>query len=106
MAALALAVKGVLDVQEVRFGGKLVARLALLHGLALLPDVATPLVIVVTLFTGDPGFRVTLVAEFNRRFFIPLFLNIQPALVRRCTGIHRCPGSQAPEQSQGNEPTA
>jgi hypothetical protein len=106
VAALALAVKGIFDVHEVRFRGKLVAGLALLHGLALPPDVATPLVVVVTLFAGDPGFGVTLVAEFNRRFFIPRFLNIQPALVRRCNGIHRCPGSQAPEQCQGNEPTA
>jgi hypothetical protein len=106
VAALALAVKGILGVQEVRFWSKLVAGLALLHRLAFPPEVATPFIVVVTLFTGDPGLGVALMAEFNRRFFMPRFLNVQPALVRRRDGAHRPPGSQAPEKRQGNEPTA
>jgi hypothetical protein len=97
VATLALAVKGLLGVQDLCFRGKIMAGLALLHRLTFPPEIATLLVIMVTLFAGNIGLGVAAMAELDRRFFPLRFLKFQPALVRRVGGAHRGPGPQAPE---------
>jgi hypothetical protein len=106
VTAFALAVKGLLGVQDICFGGEIVAGLALFHRLTFPPEVATLLVIVVTLFAGDTGLGVAAMAELDRRLFPVWFLNFQPALTRRGGGVHRCQGPQAPKQQEAQEPTA
>jgi len=98
VAALALAMKGLLGFQDVCLGGETVAGLALFHRLPLPPEVTALLVIVMTDFAGDPRLRVAQVAEPDRRFFVLGLLNPQPALIRRGVGAHRAPGPPAPEQ--------
>lgn len=87
VAALTLAVKGVFQIQTIRFRGKKVAGLALFHRHAFLPEVAALLDVMMALFTSDPGLGVAPVAEQYWRFFPPLrLMDIQPAFSRRLGG--------------------
>ncbi len=67
MAPLTLAMEGSLQVQAASLGPQAVAGLALLHRLALAPDVALPLIFVMALGAGHPPGLVQPVAEWNRR---------------------------------------
>jgi hypothetical protein len=106
MTALALAVKGILGVQEALSRPELMAGLAFLHRLTLLPKVAPPLVIMMTLFAGDQRLGVAPVAEFDRGFFPLWLLNIEPTFVRGLGRPPRSPGSQSPQQRHGQDPPA
>ena len=68
VAALALPVKGILNVDQVPFGDKFVTGLSFLHRQACPPEVAAAPVVMVALLASDPGFGVAPVAEQDRRF--------------------------------------
>jgi hypothetical protein len=72
-----LAGKSIPCIQEASPGDEPVTGLAFPRRLALMPEVAPPAVIMVTLFAGDAELGMTQVAEQDRRFFMVRFDNAQ-----------------------------
>lgn len=66
MAPFTLAMEGILQVRAAGLGPQAVAGLAWLHRLALVPDVAPPLILVMALGAGHPPDIVQPMAERHR----------------------------------------
>ena len=69
VAALTLAMKGILYIRTPPLGEKAVTGVALLHRLPLLPEVAPPLILMMTLPASQLPRLVEAMAEPYRRFF-------------------------------------